>query len=398
MLGPLVHVPYSPALAIKGGYACSGQPWRRFTIVHPTPPLSATLPMHPPHACIRPMHPPHPPPRSPTTRQPHHRCPCMQAEADALLQQILTVQGRLRAAEDRQADLHSTRVALSTRLADAASALIAARTATKHAAASHSHALPPADAAARPQGMRTRAPTHTPGSSTCSASSSLHSLQTDASPTEDTRPLPGLRDPLASAPPPIHAYSCAVGISCADLACAFGSPPDFSNQSTARQVKQVCISRARAVGCAAGPAAVCWFVELEHEASPGLPLSLSAALSTPECLASAVLHSVLQRLHLALLTAGVDDSPGEHISAPELKRTRHGRRMFRSSNFQAVLCWLRLCHSSVWWSVVSATVVAAAFLRILFIGEIARVIGWLAVTGACARRRTPVFHQSARVD
>lgn len=55
---------------------------------------------------------------------------------------------------------------------------------------------------------------------------------------------------------------------------------------------------------------VCWFIQLGVAAAPGLELSLSSALRTPECVASAVLYFLLAALEGALTAAALESFGG----------------------------------------------------------------------------------------
>ena len=241
----------------------------------------------------------------------------VQADATAVQTQIRNARTLIAAAEDRRSALQSTRVVLSTRIADATAVLVATRSLAKRAALRDAHASQSGDTVSL---TRLPDPRHAYATSPCSTASSPVQQPHPSSITGGLLRRPRLHDRLDCAPAPLNSFSYSAAIAYADLRNMAGDGDrliDFSQHSTAQLVDQVCISRAHAVGCAAGPAAVSWFVQLDHEVAPGRHLSLSASLSSPECLASLMLQSALMRLHLALLTAGLDD-PGKHLSCPHL--------------------------------------------------------------------------------
>lgn len=121
-----------------------------------------------------------------------------------------------------------------------------------------------------------------------------------------------LRQPCAQPPPPISSFRGTAGISYADLRAAADPSTrllDFSRHPLAEVTDRVCVAKAARLGLARGD--VCWFVQTRYYAAEGLPLSVSATMSSPECMASFALHFLLSQVELLLVTAAAS-SMEEH--------------------------------------------------------------------------------------
>eukprot|EP00892_Ulva_mutabilis_P001598 jgi/Ulvmu1/11439/UM076_0013.1 len=217
-----------------------------------------------------------------------------QAEHDEAQRSVQNAQQRLSDTQERHATLQRHRVDLSSRNANAAAALAAARAAAACADRSTQHA-PAAAAATAPLPTASQPPRscHVTAGTLILQQRRAHSLFTTSVP-----------QPLR-----ISSFHAAASISVADI-CAVaggaGSPLDFSQHTLPSLLEKALGQRAARHGCAARPSAVCWFVQMQYAVEPGLPLSASATLSSPECLASFVLQFMMVRLELALLTHAAD--------------------------------------------------------------------------------------------
>eukprot|EP00892_Ulva_mutabilis_P004394 jgi/Ulvmu1/2326/UM013_0174.1 len=114
-----------------------------------------------------------------------------------------------------------------------------------------------------------------------------------------------LHDLPSTIPPPISTFRATASISYADLLEASGSTTrtlDFAEASMPDMIRSVRAAKAARLGCAERD--VCFFMQLHWTVAsavdslmssegqlgaPGLPLSMSSTLSTPECVASSVL-------------------------------------------------------------------------------------------------------------
>lgn len=138
----------------------------------------------------------------------------------------------------------------------------------------------------------------------------INACTTDKSIVLKKPPSGCLHSPTPTSPPPISSFSHRAAISHADLLEASGSQTgrvDFSRHGLRALVEQSLITAAARMH-ADSPrpppvSEVCWFVQMDHCAAPGLPLSLSSTLSSSECVASAVAHYLLSKLEFALLAA-----------------------------------------------------------------------------------------------
>lgn len=116
-----------------------------------------------------------------------------------------------------------------------------------------------------------------------------------------TRPEP------STLPPPISSFPRCDGISYRDVLQASAAPGpfvDFSHASL-RSLLGACKAK-KAAAAHALPADVCWFLLSEYEVAPGLPLSYSSTLSSPECVAALSIHFLLLTFEFALCTAAGD--------------------------------------------------------------------------------------------
>ena len=240
--------------------------------------------------------------------------PCMQDQHSAVASQLQSTHRRLDDATARHSDLVKERGRLSGRIAVAAKHL--ADLARRGHSAHHSAAQQPPHGAARAQQShassesassrtaagRTRAAAHADTEVTVSAllprhvAASLHHHHTSTR--QRYRPLSSY----------VH-HACV----CFDeLVRLYGpdgrhgtgilaSLEDFRWQATAA-----------AGGCST--ADVCWFVLLDKEASPGLRLSFSSTVCSPECVGSLALHYLALKLEAALLAAAMNSERGARRS------------------------------------------------------------------------------------
>ena len=136
-------------------------------------------------------------------------------------------------------------------------------------------------------------------------------------------------------PPPIASFDGFASISYEDLLEASGAPSrimSFSEMGCLDAVHAAQSVAAQRAGV--GAARICWFVQSHYEVAPGVPLSFSTSLSSPECVASFVLHMVFaqtevavhglrERQHAAGAFTMHSDEPR---AASEIKRARHTAR------------------------------------------------------------------------
>lgn len=118
--------------------------------------------------------------------------------------------------------------------------------------------------------------------------------------------------PPTLVPPSLASFGHHAAVSYCDLVEASGSQTgviDFG-AATAWELMNRCMAATlRQLGCDARD--VCWFAQMEFEAAPGLPLSYSCTLSTPECVASCVMFLQALNFEAALISAALQ-LPGEH--------------------------------------------------------------------------------------
>lgn len=108
-------------------------------------------------------------------------------------------------------------------------------------------------------------------------------------------------------PPPVASFRHCAGISYKDVLDTSGEPGPYVNFSRAGLQSLVTATKARKASAArAAPGSVCWFVLSEYEVAPGLPLSYTSTMSTPECVASVAIHFLLMHFEFALCTAAYD--------------------------------------------------------------------------------------------
>lgn len=109
-------------------------------------------------------------------------------------------------------------------------------------------------------------------------------------------------------PPHISSFRCCAGIGYKDLLEASGSMSgtiDFTQLGFLDVLESARHAAAQRLCC--GQAQICWFVQSHYEVAPGMPLSFSASLSSPECVASVILHCMLGQLEVSIL--GLRDNP-----------------------------------------------------------------------------------------
>ena len=270
-----------------------------------------------------------PPPTAPAAHS--HAGHGVQAETADLEHQISACRQRLTASHSKQTELQRRRIALSTRHTDAAVSLTAltssATCATSAPAApppqtscsglsssttaaalraslGHTDASPHTSAAPAPSAAT--APSHTHANSTCTAVVPVMPRQ------HRTFYNPPGRNPWTEAPRPIGSFRHCAGISYADLhAVAEGSSDliDLRRQSVVSLIEKATLRKAQQMGVSGTGVPgddICWFAEMPYEAAPGVPLSTSATIGSPECVATLAVHWILTQLELALITAATD--------------------------------------------------------------------------------------------
>lgn len=70
--------------------------------------------------------------------------------------------------------------------------------------------------------------------------------------------------------------------------------------------------------CGCHPQDVLWFMQMHKEVAPGLRLSFSSAVCSPECVASMAVHTIVIKLEAALLAAVLEQETGAIQSARRL--------------------------------------------------------------------------------
>eukprot|EP00892_Ulva_mutabilis_P004395 jgi/Ulvmu1/2327/UM013_0175.1 len=150
--------------------------------------------------------------------------------------------------------------------------------------------------------------------------------------------------PFNHAPSPlprrISSFRATAGICYADLLEASGSKTgvlDFTAVSMAALIRSVRVAKAARLGCAESD--VCFFMQLHWLAvpgagwegadadAPGLPLSMSSTLSTPECVASSIvmyLFTDLEGLLQARWCRRDVPQPNDDAGSPDLEKSRAG--------------------------------------------------------------------------
>ena len=236
----------------------------------------------------------------------------LQAQQNELERAIRGVQRHLAAAHSTHAALQRRRVALSTRLADAATLLAAARA-----------------PAATPSGASRSSPSNAETATGAAGGPPLVSLAATADrrpPADTPAPAPAPSDGSSrtvvarecqrslhadriTVPPEICKFQHCAAISYRDLRAVAGDTADLIDftEHSFTTLKETALSRKAALlGVAAGCDSICWFAQMQYHAAPDRPLSASATLSSPECLASFAVVFLLTRLELALITAAAD--------------------------------------------------------------------------------------------
>ena len=249
----------------------------------------------------------------------------MQGSLDEVQSRVREVERQISTARSSHAMLQRDRAVLSARLASASEALAAAATCASAAPL----ATPPV-AALRSQTSVAGAPRHprqrTPQPHTspvCDTPTS--SANPTAPPAADAQGshraavrVPhqrraGLYDRHAQdgAPRAIHAFRRHAAVSYRDLHAMAGGSSDlinFTQHSFGNLLDAVLSHKATLLEAPGGCDDVCWFPQAHYDAAPGTPLSTSATLSSPECLASFAVVFLLTRLELALITAVADQA------------------------------------------------------------------------------------------
>lgn len=137
---------------------------------------------------------------------------------------------------------------------------------------------------------------------------------------QNFQPSRSLFEMPSATPPPLDTFPHHAAISYADLLEASGSRTgiiDVSSLTAGELMSRFMAESVERMGCAAEE--VAWFAQMESEAAPGLPLSYSCTLSTPECIASCALHCMVLYLECALIST-VLGLPGAHMpGAPPLR-------------------------------------------------------------------------------
>eukprot|EP00892_Ulva_mutabilis_P001618 jgi/Ulvmu1/11457/UM076_0033.1 len=123
-------------------------------------------------------------------------------------------------------------------------------------------------------------------------------------------------------PQPIGKFECCTDITFRDIV---GSPlhkRDVAGRMTVcvRKVVEQC-RFLKAWEMQTTPAQVCWFMQTQYEVAPGLAVSYSTTLSSPECVGSMVLHMLACYLEFSLFTA-LDEPQRIHQPTPAKRRAR----------------------------------------------------------------------------
>lgn len=107
-------------------------------------------------------------------------------------------------------------------------------------------------------------------------------------------------------PPTIQSFKHSTGVSYDLLYKAASSLMEDSpvHQSSRSIVEEFKRDAAKALQCSTSQ--VCWFVVTYLEAAPGVHLSFSSSLSSPECVASFVLSFLCSGLEFGMVTAALD--------------------------------------------------------------------------------------------
>eukprot|EP00892_Ulva_mutabilis_P002220 jgi/Ulvmu1/1199/UM108_0027.1 len=109
-------------------------------------------------------------------------------------------------------------------------------------------------------------------------------------------------------PPPISSFRCCAGIGYQNLLEASASASgiiDFAVTGFLDVLQAAQTAAAQRLTC--GQSHICWFMQSHYEVAPGVPLSFSSTLSSPECVASIVLHCMLGQVEVSIL--GLQDNP-----------------------------------------------------------------------------------------
>eukprot|EP00892_Ulva_mutabilis_P000106 jgi/Ulvmu1/10096/UM006_0043.1 len=270
----------------------------------------------------------------------------LQAQCDAVAANISSLQQQLAAAQDRSADLQRRRIAVSSRLVQAASDLksLAAANASISTAPEHSTA-------------RSDEPPRQPGPRAATApAATIRTCMSDSAASEQTEtrsaactsmrhgdvqsavvPRRSRRDsmyaPYAQPPPAVSDFRTVAGISHDDVCAVAGAVSgliDFTQHTLTTLVDTACAHEAERLGHGGYQGSICWFVQTKYEAARGVRISASATMSSPECLASYAAHFLIARLEFVLITtaaqclsAGREAACNESDTARPAQKARH---------------------------------------------------------------------------
>eukprot|EP00892_Ulva_mutabilis_P005793 jgi/Ulvmu1/3586/UM169_0004.1 len=255
-----------------------------------------------------------------------------QEECAAVEARVRDAQQRLGAEQDRLAELQSTRVALSTFHAATVKKLMELTRQPQPAAqqdAAHSMGLPLHPLPSRPGRAGSPTSMHAAtnmhaaaatkfmaaaesaaahGSSSCAGGrphAHITSQPLDparASLLSQHAPATLYQSPaLRQAVRPLSAYQHYAAVGYEELVRQHG-PCGRHGTGVLAMLEEVRCEAAQACG-AAHTDDVCWFMQLDKEVAPGLRLSFSSTVCTPECVATLALHYLVLKLEAALLAA-----------------------------------------------------------------------------------------------
>lgn len=207
----------------------------------------------------------------------------VQDERSALQSQLQQIQQQISLGRATLASLRQVRVALQKRITSAISSRVHPATAEPSSSSAPAAAAPPP----RPAHHLTLLPQASHNGSRRSAAAAVARRK--------PRP-PATRD--AALPRPIAAFAAHSSISYPDI---LDSARHKEPECLRILLEQFRLRKAWTMHRL--PAQVCWFVQTQYEVSPGVALSYSTSLSSPECVAAMVLHYMASYLEFALFTA-----------------------------------------------------------------------------------------------
>lgn len=268
-----------------------------------------------------------------------HGAVLLQAQVDDLDKKISGAQQQLSSERARHAALQRCHVGLSSRVADAATALMAAH-ASATAAGPGCLPQPPDSAAAHAEHAEHAEHVHGTGSTrTRVATLPSASLRLDDHAPSAVVPVqtrrPGLYGPYTRPPPGISTFRRWEDISHDDLCAVAGADSgliDFSQHSLTSLIDRAVQKKAAEVGVAGRKGGVCWFVQMKYDVAPAVPLSVSASMSSPECFASYAAQFLLMRFEFIMINAVTQYAKKHDPSlavamdelAPPSQKPRHG--------------------------------------------------------------------------